>query len=151
MRKREELRGREWGNACKLRYNKYEGTSAKGMSLSKSIYGEIRKPTQTRPKKWQPVYNTGLIKLSLFSIATLYFECMTSLWRVWRHNWHVTVTKINIFVCFTHHISFIFIASILVETHSRALSAHPQAHERKKPGQNRVNNKKIASFYFKTI
>ena len=34
---------------------------------------------------------------------------------IWRHTWDMTVTKINMFRCFTHHISFIFLASIRFE------------------------------------
>ena len=44
------------------------------------------------------------------------FKCMTSFGRnIWRHNLNVAITKINIFRCFTHHISFIFIAWIHFE------------------------------------
>ena len=44
-----------------------------------------------------------------------------SVWRnfyvMLRHNWHVTLTKINIFGCFTHNISSISIACIIIEIH----------------------------------
>ena len=65
-------------------------------------------------------------------------NCMTSLWRVR----HVTATKIKIFGSFTHHISFIFIASTLFEIHMGALSQPPPGlRTKKKPRQNRVNLK----------
>ena len=61
---------------------------------------------------------------------------------VWRHNWHVTVTEINIFGCFTHHISLIFIAWILFEIHRRGRGgtfSSPPSHELKvSPSPHRV-------------
>ena len=93
---------------------------------------------------FQNKFGDFLIFLNKLEIQDLVSK-MADFFNVWRQNWHVTATKIKILGCFTRHVSFIFIASILFEIHG-GHDLHPppppppppRLTNEKKPRQNRV-------------